>query len=116
LSRRELILSSFDRCPRVVRTRADTGEERWLSTLARIFRDASGAPCCSIGAHIAITRQSQIEEELRACREELATVSSQTIVGILRRDLSLPAVKVDKSAERAPISESARRKHLRQSG
>jgi diguanylate cyclase (GGDEF)-like protein/PAS domain S-box-containing protein len=75
--------------------RADTGEARWLSTLAQIFRDSSGAPCRSIGAHIDITRQKQIEEELRASREELATVFSQTIVGILHRDLSLHVLTVN---------------------
>jgi diguanylate cyclase (GGDEF)-like protein/PAS domain S-box-containing protein len=75
--------------------RADTGEERWLSTLAQIFRDASGAPCRSIGAHIDITRQKRVEEELRASREELATVFSQTIVGILHRNLSLHVLTVN---------------------
>jgi PAS domain S-box-containing protein len=68
--------------------RADTGEVRWLSTLSQNFRDASGTASRSIGAHIDITRQKQIEEDLRGSREALATVFRQTIVGVLHRDLA----------------------------
>jgi diguanylate cyclase (GGDEF)-like protein/PAS domain S-box-containing protein len=68
--------------------RADTGEVRWISTLSQIFRDAYGIPARSIGAHIDITHQKRIEEDLHASREELATVFRQTIVGVLHRDMS----------------------------
>jgi diguanylate cyclase (GGDEF)-like protein/PAS domain S-box-containing protein len=74
---------------------AGTGEIRWLSTFAQIFRDETGAPYRSIGAHIDITSQKLIEEELRASREELATVFNQTIVGILHRDLALHVLTVN---------------------
>jgi diguanylate cyclase (GGDEF)-like protein/PAS domain S-box-containing protein len=68
--------------------RADSGEIRWISTLSQTFRDPSGMPSRSIGAHIDITRHKQIEEDLRASREELTTVFRQTIVGIIHRDMS----------------------------
>ena len=51
--------------------RADTGEERWVQTLGRLYLDADGRPYRAAGTLADVTERRRAEEELRRNEERL---------------------------------------------
>jgi diguanylate cyclase (GGDEF)-like protein/PAS domain S-box-containing protein len=69
--------------------RADNGEVRWISSRTKMDRNEAGEAIRSIGAHLDITEQKQVEEALRESEERFRLAAEAAGLGVWDYDAVL---------------------------
>jgi diguanylate cyclase (GGDEF)-like protein/PAS domain S-box-containing protein len=69
--------------------RADNGEVRWISSRTKMERNEAGEAIRSIGAHLDITEQKQVEEALRESEERFRLAAEAAGLGVWDYDAVL---------------------------